>query len=189
MLNTDQRYLGGGRLYFERLENGILQPKKEIGEVKDFKITSNIETTAVESFEGEIPELVDEVVVKQEFNISFTTNQVDKDTLLMALFGNLTSKTYKQGDTLPDGTTAAKDTTFNVVDAAMVDEVIGRLTFVTSAKRGRQKIAVFYRVSLQTNADILLQSREFVTLGFTGKVLKDPTITEGSPYFRVYEQA
>jgi len=43
-LSKDQRYLGGGKLYFERLVNGALQAKKEIGEVKEFKINSAVET-------------------------------------------------------------------------------------------------------------------------------------------------
>ena len=188
-LQTNQRYLGGGRLFFERLVGGVLQEKKEIGEVKDFKITANLETADVESFEGAFPASVDSVVVKQNYSISFTTNQVDKDTLLLALFGDLTQKTYNQGDTLPDGSTAAGGETYNIIDVGMFENIQGRLTFITSPARGKKKVIIFNKVALSTNGDILLQSREFVTIGFTGKVLEDTSVTEGSKFFRVYEEA
>lgn len=188
-LNTDQRFLGGGRLYFERLENGVLQAKQEIGEVKDFKVTSNISTTACEALDGDTPDIVDEVVVQQDFQISFTTNQVDKDTLLLALFGEVTTKQYNAGDTLPDGSTAQGGETYNIIDAGLAETVEGRVTFITYPKRGKKKVVVFNKVALQSNGDLILQSKEFVTLPFSGKVLKDSSVTEGSPYFRIYEES
>jgi len=188
-LQNNQRYLGGGRLYFERLVDGVLQEKKEIGEVKDFKITANVETADVETFEGAFPATVDSIVTKQNYSISFTTNQVDKDTLLLALFGEVTQKTYNQGDTLPDGSTATGGETYNIIDVGMFDNIQGRVTFVSTPARGKKKVVVFNKVALTTNGDIVLQSREFVTVGFTGKVLEDGSVTEGSKFFRVYEEA
>jgi len=188
-LQKDQRLIGGGKLYFERLVDGVLQEKKEIGEVKDFKITANITTAEVEALESAVAETLDSVVIKQDYTLSFTTNQVDKDTLLLALFGKVEQKTYKQGDTLPDGTVAAADTTYNVIQGGIIDGIMGRLTFVADSARGKKKVAVFYKVSLSLNGDLLLQSKDFVTIPFTAKVLKDTSVTEGSPYFAVYEEA
>lgn len=186
-LEKDQRYLGGGRLYFEKKVNGVLSAKKEIGDVKEFKITTAIETIEAESESGSTPEVVDEVVTKATYTISFSTMQVDKDTLVLALLGTLGTKQYSSGDTLPDGSTASAATTYTTIDPTQ-DLVEGRVTFVSSPKRGKKRVVIFHNVNLKFNADLLLQSKEFVTIPFEGKVLRDDSVTEGSAFFRIYEE-
>ena len=188
MLENNQRYLGRGKLYFERLKNGVLQTKQEIGEVKDFKVSVSKETAIVDADDCSSTMDVDEVVIKESYSISFTTDQVDKDTLLLALGGDeVVTKTFASGETLPDGTTAQSDTTYNVVDPKS-EFVEGRLTFVTCAKVGKNKVAVFHRVNLRINGELSLWSKEKVSIPMTGTVLADTSVSEGSRYFRVYEE-
>lgn len=186
-LEKNQRLLGGGKLFFEKKVNGVLQEKKEIGEVKNFKITSAVETIEAESESEATPETVDEVIVKQTYSVSFETQQVDKETLTLALFGERGTKTIASGDTLPNGETATEDTTYTVIDPG--DELVeGRLTFETTPKRGKKRIVVFYNISLKFNSDLILQAKEFISLPFEAKVKKDPNVSEGSKFFRIYEK-
>ena len=188
MLDKSQRFLGGGKLYFERLKNGELQAKQEIGEVKDFKVSVAKETAIVDGEDCSTTVDVDEVVIKESYSISFTTNQVDKDSLLLALGGDdVTTKTFAAGETLPDGTIAQNDTTYNVVDPKS-DFVEGRLTFATCAKVGKNKVAVFHKVKLKLDSELILSSKEKVSIPMTGTVLADTSVSEGSRYFRVYEE-
>lgn len=187
-----ERYLGGGRAYFEKLKaDGTYETKREIGEIKGLTMSVKLEKEQAFSEDDGVAELVMELEKKKDISLKFSTQNVDKDNLALALYGTQGVTVYAIGDTLPNGEVAAAETTVPTISIGTSSIIEGRFTFISNA--GTDKIKrrkwTFHKVSLSMEGDFALMSDKFVTIPLTATVLKDKSITDGSQYGVVEDYA
>ncbi len=175
MLNDKDRYIAGGRLYLtEKKEDGSYDTEVEIGEIKDLKITPNIDTTECLTQENGLEETADEVIIKQETEFSCTTNEVSTELLRKVLLGEVTTETVVSGSVLPDGTTATADTTVETITPFQKKIFRGKFRFVAEKLNGGSFVIKGNEVSLRIDGDLNLITKEFATIGLKGKFFGNP---------------
>lgn len=171
---TVERYIGGGRLYFTPYVNNSYGAEVEIGEVKDFKLSITTETADALSKDTGMSITVEEVTKAVDTSVSFTTQNLNKENVAMALMGTLTTETFAIGDTLPDGTVAAAETTVDKITGAAKTQLQGKLRMVSepindSAKR---PVLVAHVATVRPSDGREYIVDDFSSLGFDGKILK-----------------
>lgn len=169
-----QTYIGGGVVSFEKLidDTPTYEAPVEIGLVQNFSISTSMEYAQVMDFSGSYQELYEDALQSKEISVTFTTAEVSKQTLLMALYGTEATSTAAVGDILPDGTTAAGTETITTIDAGKLNRYDGRLTFVQSPATGPVRKFTFYKTRIKPAAELALMSNEYVTIDMEAAVYK-----------------
>jgi len=164
---TIKRSYGGGKLYYQDGSDW-----KEFGEVKDFKYSISVDTSDAMAHDGCMEEIVDTAVTKSEAKLSFTTQNMDDTNFAFSSLGSDEDVVYAIGDELPDGTTAAVQTTVRKIKAGkkLLNKI--PLRYVGAACEGRRRVAVdFPSVVVTPSGDKSVQTKDFMNLGFDGKIL------------------
>lgn len=168
------RYIAGGTLYFTPWENGAYGTEIQIGEVKNFSLKVTAESKeAMAQDTG--PELtVEEVVVGQSAEVSWKTQNLNKENRAMAHMGTLTTETFAVGDTLPDGTTATAETTIDKIVGLGKTQLTGRLRMVSAPinASARRPVLIVYRSSVRPSGDTAYIGKDYAALEFAGKAQK-----------------
>lgn len=185
-----ERSLGGGRVYFEKLKaDGTYEASREIGEVKGLTLSVKLEKEQAYSSDDGFAELVMELEKKKDMTLKFSTQNVDKTNLALAIYGTDGVTEFAIGDTLPNGEIAAATTVVPTIQIGTSSIIEGRFVFISNA--GTDKIKrrkwTFHKVSLSMDGDLALMSDSFVSVPLTATVLKDKSITAGSQYGMVEE--
>lgn len=180
-----ERYLGGGRVYFEKLNaDGTHEEQREIGEIQNLTISVKLEKEQAFSQDDGPAELVMELEKKKDMSLKFATQNVDKNNLALVLYGTSGTNTYAIGETLPNGEVATVETIVPTIQIGTSSIVEGRFVFISNAgtDKIKRKKWTFNKVSLSMEGDFALMSDKFVTIPMTATVLKDKSVTEGSQY-------
>lgn len=179
-----ERYIGGGKMYYTPYANGAYGTEIEIGEVKDVKLKLTPTTKKAVSNDTSIGKTVDQAVTMVEGSLSFSTQNLNKENRAMFGLGTLTTETFSTGDTLPDGTTAAADVTYDVVQGGAQPLTEGLFRFVGDTLRGKAPILKTHAV-VTPNAERGYIVDDFSKLDFSGEVLE----TAELGYFKEYTVA
>lgn len=169
-----KRYIGGGRLYFTPYVDGAYGIEVEIGEVKDFSLSITPSTVeAIAQDDGEQVE-VEDVVMKVVTELSFSTQNLNKENRTMAYMGVQTTETFDIGDTLPDGTVATESTTIDKITGLENVNLRGKLRCVSAPinNSAEYPVLVVYMGSIRPKSSVGYILTDFAKLDFSGKVIK-----------------
>lgn len=170
------RYIAGGRGYFTPYENGAFGAEFEIGEIKDFSL--KVGSTTKEAMSQDTgPELsVEEVNVAPTAEVSFSTQNLNKENRAMAHMGTLTTETFAIGATLPDGTTATEETVIDKIVGLDKLQLRGQLRIVSAPingeASGKRPVLIVYMCSVRPSGDNNYIVTEYTKLPFSGKAQK-----------------
>lgn len=180
---TVERYIGGGKLYFTPYENGAYGTEIEIGEVKDFSLTISADKKEALSKDTGANVLVEEVVSAVNTSVKFSTQNVNKENTALYLLGTVSDEVFAISDELPDGTTAAVETTVPKISGGVSPQKKGKLRMVGAPLNDSAKLPVLivYMASLTPSGDKGYILDDFNNLGFDGKAMKT-----ASGYFDEY---
>ena len=175
-------YLGGGRLYLK--EDGATD-YIEIGGVQDFSYSTTVETVKALDKTSCTTTTASVRAKSSSGSVSFTTQNIVKENLRLALFGTSSTVNYETGDELPDGTTATEAIAIDKIEALKNPIIEGSIKFVGTTCEGKAPVYDFHRVSLTPNGDISPLAEDFMSIQFSGEMLSK--IENGSPkYFDLY---
>ena len=79
----------------------------------------------------------------------------------------------------------ARHVTYTKLNAIQQTSIEGELRFVSDNPIGNNFEMTVWKVSLSPSGDTGLVSNEFMTLGFTGEILKDSENHESEPYYKI----
>lgn len=168
-----ERYFGGGKLFLTPIVKGVEGDEYEVGEIKDFKLKIESETKTAMSHDGGRVKEVEEVVVNIKGSGSFSTQNNNVTNRALSMFGTATTQTFAAGDILPDGTTAAADTTINKIQAGQTGIIEVKVRFIGAQSTGAKKpVAIIHKASITADGDINYMSEDYEGLGFSLKVLE-----------------
>ncbi len=179
-----ERYIGGGKIYFTPYSNGTYGTEVEIGEVQDAKLSVNNTYVNAFSKDSGMAKKVDKVLTQTDAKISFTTQNVSKENMAMAMFGELKTETFTTGAELPDGTTATQETTIPVIEGGVIPKVEGKIKIVGANIAGAENPVLEVPLAVLTPAGDLrdyFNTSDFTSLGFDGEVLESNGL-----YFKEY---
>ena len=130
MAITKERYIGGGTLFFSKWNGLTYDTEIEIGEIQSANL--KIETTEVDavSKDAGISKKVDKVITEIKSNFSFTTQNVNKENMAMAMFGDLQTEAFAIGSTLPDGVVATTQMNIPVIIGGVNPIIEGKIKMV-----------------------------------------------------------
>lgn len=171
MLKND-RYIGGGKLFFIPLVNGVVGTEVEIGEVQEANLSFSVQTADAYSKDSVMKKLVDKVAKEISATIKFTTQIRNAKNTAMAMFGTEKTETFAIGDTLPDGTTAATEVEIPVIEAGTQPIVEGQLKFVGDEDGKHKPVLIVYNAVITPTGDIGYIVDDFSKLSFEGAVLE-----------------
>ncbi len=164
-MNLTDIYAAGGVLYYD--ESGVWV---KLGGVQDFRLKNDTQTEDVMDYEGAIPQVADEIIMKTDVSISFKTKQVNAQTLQMMF---LTSLQTAQPNPVVDGIEGA--TTVSVMEIGAGSQWIGKMKFVSNPRRGKKMVVILNKASLKPSGEIPLIGSQSAELDFTAKAGKDDT--------------
>jgi len=177
------RYIGGGRLYFSNYNGTDYDAEVEIGEVQD--VSLKIETSEADAFSKDtgVKKKVDKVVTEINSSLSFTTQNVNKENMAMAMFGDLQTETFAIGDTLPDGTVATEEIIIPVVVGGANSIIEGKLRFVSTNVSGDSNPAlIINHAFIKASGDVRNYFADsHATLSFDGEIVE-----MNGEYFKEY---
>jgi hypothetical protein len=171
MLQND-RYIGGGKVYFTPLENGTLGTEYEIGEVQSASLSFNVTTVDAFNRDQTMKKLVAKVATGVDAVVKLETQITNAKNTAMAMLGTEDSETFAIGDTLPDGTTAAAETTIPVIKAGEKPIIEGQLKFVGDEDGDTKPVLLVFNAVMTPSGDIGYIMDDFSKLSFDGAVLK-----------------
>ncbi len=171
---TIERYIGGGTIYFTPYENGAYGTEIEIGEIKEASVKVASDTVEAFSQSAGPEELVEDVVMKTSGTFSYKTQNVNKENLAMALMGTLTTETFTTGATLPDGTTAAADTTVDKIVGMQKPLQKGKFRIVGEPvnETAKRPVLVIHLGSVKPTDSVGYIMKDFAALAFEGSILR-----------------
>ena len=168
----ENRYIGGGRLYFTPVVNGVPGTEFEIGEIQSASLNFNVTTVDAFSNANVMKVLVAKVVKDITSTIKFSTQKIDLENTSMAMLGTSETETFAIGDTLPDGTTATAETIVPVIKAGENPLIEGKLRFVGDEDGDTKPVLIIYNAVITPTSDMNYISDEFTKIEFEGAVLK-----------------
>jgi len=181
-----ERYMGGGKSYWTPWDGTAYGAEVEIGEIKNVSLKLSSTTADATSMDSGIAKKVDKVVTAIDGVTSFTTQNMNKENMAMAMLGELSTETFAIGDDLPDGTVATVETIIPVIIGGVVPKIEGKLRVVSVNVAGTTNpVLEIPMLSLTPSGDI----REYfadkhATLGFDGEIIE----TDGV-FFKEYHMA
>lgn len=114
-------------------------------------------------------------------DVDYKIYTAEKDDLTGSVYIMPTGKVV-DGETLTFAYTA-RHVTYTKLNAIQQTSIEGELRFVSDNPIGNQFEMTIWKVSLSPSGDTGLVSDEFMTLGFTGEILKDAENHSEQPYY------
>ncbi|NOQ31516.1 MAG: hypothetical protein GQ570_10365 [Helicobacteraceae bacterium] len=169
-----ERYIGGGKLYFAKFNGVDYDTEVEIGEIQSASLKVNANYTDALSKDTGVAKKVDKVATSTDSSISFTTQNVNKENMAMAMFGDLTTETFAIGELLPDGTVATAEVTIPVIIGAQQPKVEGKLRLVGVNVTGTEDpVLLVHHAAITPSGDVRdYFADKHSTLGFDGEVME-----------------
>ena len=179
------RYIAGGKLYFSQLnaDGATYAAEREIGEVQDVSLQTNTDFAEAMNKDGALPVKSDKVAKSFSATLSFSTIRLNKENLAMALNATLTTEIFAIAATLPNGATAAAETTLDVIQGGENTLLKGKFRFVAEIAAGTNQPVLEIPIAVVSSNDaVAFMSDDFASLKFDGEVLKHDT----DGYFKEY---
>lgn len=178
-----ERYIGGGKLFFSKYNGTTYEAEAEIGEITGATLSISQTYADAMSKDNGIGKKVDKVATATEATIKFTTQNLSKENMALAMFGTVTTEVFAVGATLPDGTVAAASTTLDVVKGGTVNKIEGKLRFVEVNITGtRNPVLVVEHAVITPDGDVRTYVGDnFSTVAFSGEILET-----ANGYFKEY---
>ncbi|MCX6076429.1 MAG: hypothetical protein NTW78_06010 [Campylobacterales bacterium] len=183
-MNPIERYIGGGKIFLAKWNGTLYETEVEVGEIQSATLKINPTYTDAIAKDSGIAKKVDKVVKSVDATISFTTQNVNKVNMAMAMLGSDTqTETFAIGDTLPDNTVATVETVIPVIDGVTISKIEARVRIVGVNISGSfNPVLLVHHAVITPTSDL----RDFfadkhATLGFNGEVLE---VAAG--YFKEY---
>lgn len=177
-----ERYIAGGRVYFSRFENGAYQPEYEIGEVIEASIESSKDYAEAFNKDNGQSVLAQKVIKKEEYKLSFKTQNINADNLATALGATKETVTYAAGDTLPDGSVADADGSYVKIVAGKDGLIEGKIKFISAPLTGKKRITEIPRAFIGVSGNLELITDDFASLEFEANAMQD----ENGQYYIEY---
>lgn len=165
------RYIGGGKVFFT--PKGESQ-EYEIGEVLEFNASQDVTTAEAINKDSSMQYTVAKVVTGMKGKIEFKTQNINPKNLAMAFLGTYKDVTIAVGEKLPDGSTAAAETTITEISAGTKPLFLGAIKFVGDRDGDKAPVFEVYEAYISPNGGFNYMSNEFVTLSFSGEIAKTP---------------
>jgi hypothetical protein len=178
-----ERYIGGGKIHMSLYNGTDYDAEVEIGEITEAKVSITQNYAEAFSKDTGISKKVDKVATSTDAKVTFTTQNINKENLRMAMFGVVGTETFAIGDTLPDGTVAAAETTIDFIDGGKLSKIEAKLRIVgTNVTDGKNPVMMIHHAVITPTGD----ARDYFadnhsTLGFEGEILEI-----GGEYFKEY---
>lgn len=166
----NNRYIGGGRLFFKSSKSGSTEI--ELGEVQDVNFKVNVATKDAFSKETVMKKLVAKVATEITATISFSVQKVNIENMALAMLGTVTSENFAIGAMLPDNTTATAAKTIPVIKVGENPIIEGQLKFIGDSDGDEKAVLLVFNAVITPNGDISYISEDFAKLSFEGAVLK-----------------
>ncbi len=110
-----------------------------------------------------------EITTEENYTLKIKGNNFSPEALSLVVGSFVEETTIKQGQPLPYGGTAAKDTFIKSLNAgSRSEQVTCRLEFIGRPVMGKFVHAIFYEVNLSLDGDLNLMAEEFSSLGLSG---------------------
>lgn len=183
MAEPIERYIGGGEIYFSLFNGTDYEIKRKIGEIQSANLKISTEEADAFSKATGVKKKVDKVVTAINSNLTFTTQNVDKNNMAMGMFGNLETETFEIGDTLPDGTVATEQINIPVIIGGVNPIIEGKIEFIGVNASGKENpVLLIHHAFVKPSGDIRdYFADKHTTLGFEAEVVE----TNGE-YFKEY---
>jgi len=179
-----ERYIGGGRVFLSKWNGVTYDLEVEVGEIQNATLKISQDYADAMSKDNGIQKKVDKVAKSTNATISFTTQNVNKVNMAMAMFGADTlTETFAIGATLPDNTVATVSTIIPVINGATLSKIEAQIRIIGVNLSGSDNpVLLVHHAVITPTGDI----RDFfadkhATLGFDGEILE---VAAG--YFKEY---
>lgn len=178
-----ERYVGGGKLFFTPYVNGSYDTEREIGEIKEAKLKIAPSYVDAMSRDTGFDKKVDKTLKEVASSISFTTQNVNKENMALAMLGEISTETFAIGDTLPDGTVATIETNIPVISGGVVPLIEGKVRIVGVNVTGDFNPVLEVPMCVLTPSGDVRDyfASEHVKIAFEGEVLE-----ANGEYFKEY---
>jgi len=169
-----ERYIGGGKILFGKYNGTGYDADVEIGEIQSAKLKVTPKYADASSKDTGVSKKVDKVLTGTDATLSFTTQNVNKANMAMAMLGSETTETFAIGDTLPDGTVATVQEVIPVINGGTLSKVEGKVTIVGVNVSGSDNpVLVVHHAVLTPSGDIRdYFADKHTTVGFDGEILE-----------------
>lgn len=179
-----ERYIGGGTLHISKWNGTTYDTEVEVGEIQSAALKISQDYVDAFSKDSGIQKKVDKVAKSTSATISFTTQNVNKANMAMAMFGSDTeTETFAIGDTLPDNTVATVETIIPVINGATLSKIEAKVRIIgVNVTGSNNPVLLVHHAVITPTGDV----RDFFadkhsTLGFDGEILE---VADG--YFKEY---
>lgn len=178
-----ERYLGGGTIHFALWNGSLYEAEVEIGEVQSATLKITTEEADAFSKDNGIKKQVDKVVTAINSNFSFTTQNVAKENMAMAMFGDLQTETFAIGDTLPDGVVATAEIVIPVIIGGVNPIIEGKVRIVgVNVSGDNNPVLLVHHTFLKASGDVRdYFADKHTTLAFEGEIVE-----MNGEYFKEY---
>lgn len=170
MANDVELYLGGGKLFMQKL-GGV--EKVDMG-VQTLSLSR--ETATKEAFTRAFgtKQRIEEVIVDDSFTLKGTINNMSAKILEFALGSNVESVEVADGETLPNGerNSSGKTIVFSRLKAGSSPTFKAKLIFEGVPVSGKQSMFVAYEANIKLSGDLNLVSDDFAEVSFEAKLNK-----------------
>lgn len=176
-------YIGGGILYGAKFNGTDYDTEVEIGHLESANLKIDTEEVDVDSKDTGVKKRVAKFVTAITSNLTFTTKNVNKENMAIAMLGTETTETFAIGATLPDNTIATVETTLPVIIGGANPIVEMKLRFVATNIAGDfNPVLLIHHAYVKASGDV----RDYFadkasTLDFDAEVVE----TNGE-YFKEY---
>lgn len=159
-----ERFIGGGKLFYEksRNENDVIE-WAEIGSIQKCVVSSKVETAKAMDYSNGYGEVADEVITSKEYSMSFETQDVSSTVLQMFLFGEIAVEINAQN----------KEVEVIKADKGAMFSGALKLESISPSTMIKNRTTIFHKVNLTPKGDLGLFGKEFVNIGFEGRLAKD----------------
>ncbi len=178
-----ERYIGGGTLFISRFNGTDYDAEIEVGEIQAANLKITQDYADAMSKDSGVAKKVDKVAIKTDSAISFTTQNVNKTNMAMAMFGSESVESFTTGDALPDGTVATADIDIPIIIGGTLSKIEAKIKIVGVNISGSDNpVLVVHHAVLTPSGDIRdYFADKHTVLGFDGEILEI-----GGEYFKEY---
>jgi len=184
MADDIERYIGGGKVFLSKFNGTDYEDEVEVGEIQSATLKMSQTTTDAMSKDSGISKKVDKVVTATDTTLSFTTQNLDKKNLAMAMFGSdADTETFAIGDTLPDNTVATEETIVPVIKGASLSKIEAKVKIIgVNVSGDSNPVLLVHHAYLTPSSDIRdYFAEKHATLGFDCEIMETP-----DGYFKEY---
>ena len=178
-----ERYIGGGKIYLSLYNGTDYDAEVEIGEVQSANLKITTEEADAFAKDTGIKKKVDKVVTSIDSNLSFTTQNVNKNNMAMGMFGSSETETFAIGDTLPDGTVATEEIIIPVIVGGNNPVIQAKIKIIaTNISGDNNPVLLIHHAFIKANGDVRdYFADKHTTLGFEAEVVE-----MNGEYFKEY---